>query len=80
MNIIGVAGRDEIEAAQDFVEATGVGDFQHIFDADGSIWTGYGVFLQPSTAFINQDGTIELFTLAMGEEGLTATIEALIAK
>lgn len=80
MRIIGVAGRDTAEAAEAFVSDLGVSDIEHILDEDGSVWAEYGVFLQPSTAVINDDGTQEVFMLSMGPDGLTTVIDDILSR
>ncbi len=62
----------------DFVDETGVGAFDHWIDTDGAIWAELGVFDQPAFAFINDDGTVEVNVGALGEEGLTERLQALI--
>jgi len=52
-----------------------VGDFDHVIDDAGDIWSFYGIFTQPSFAFINDDGEVQVFLGAMGQEGLSRLIE-----
>ncbi len=63
----------------DFVDETGVGAFDHLIDAEGTIWSELSVSDQPAFAFINDDGTVEVNVGALGEEELTNRLEALIA-
>ncbi len=63
----------------DFVEETGVGEFDHLIDADGVIWEELGVFDQPAFAFVNDNGEVDVNVGALGEEELTSRLEALIA-
>lgn len=79
VEVIGVAGRDQIEAVEAFIAQTGVGGFPHIADLDGEIWMEYGVGSQPAFVFIDDDGSVETRLGAMGEAELAATIDALIA-
>ncbi len=62
-----------------FVNDTGVGDFPHIADEDGGVWSTYGVTSQPSFVFINDDGTAELVVSALGTERLTEQVRTLIS-
>ena len=62
----------------DFVDETGVGGFEHLIDADGIIWSELGVFDQPAFAFVDDDGSVEVFVGALGEDGLTERLQALI--
>lgn len=55
-----------------------MGGFDHAIDAEGSVWAHYGIFTQPSFAFIDDTGRVEDVTVIlgpMGIDGLTATIE-----
>ena len=79
VNVIGVAGRGEVSAMEDFVSDTKTGSLTHVVDDSGAIWSSYGVAAQPSFAFINDDGTVEVFIGALGEEKLTQRMEELVA-
>lgn len=70
-----MASRDEREPIEDFVSELEVGAFDHVIDDDGDVWGYYGIFTQPSFAFINDDGTVQVFLGAMGLEGLTKVVE-----
>lgn len=63
----------------DFIDETGVTEFDHLIDREGAIWSALNVFDQPAFAFVNDDGTVEVNVGALGEEELTARLEALIA-
>ena len=45
VEIIGVAGRDEITAMESFVSDLGVDGFPHIVDLELEIWTRYDLSL-----------------------------------
>jgi len=75
VRFVGVASRDELGPIQDFVSEFEVGAFDHVVDDGGDIWGYYGIFTQPSFAFINDDGTVQVFLGAMGLEGLANVIE-----
>jgi len=79
VEVIGVAGRGEVPEMEGFVSDTGTGGLNHVVDDDGSIWTSYGVASQPSFAFVNDDGTVDVHIGAMGEEALTERMNALAA-
>jgi hypothetical protein len=79
VNIVGVAGRDDLRDMEEFVSRTGVEGFDHIADEDSEIWTIFGVTSQPAFVFINDDGTTETLISALGVDGLTERIEALAA-
>jgi thiol-disulfide isomerase/thioredoxin len=78
VKVIGVAGRGEVGDMKSFVSDTETGSLTHVVDDSGSIWANYGVSSQPAFAFVNDDGTIRVFTGAMGEAGLEAEIQQLI--
>ena len=79
VEILGVSGRDEIEAMQAFVADLGVDAFPHIADLELAIWDRYDVRSQPAFVFINDDGSVETVIGAMGESGLMDKIDALLA-
>ncbi len=79
VDIVGVASRDEVDAMTEFISNTGVTDFLHLADLNAEVWAEFGVQSQPSFAFVNDDGTFTVHIGALGVEGLTEQIEALIA-
>lgn len=78
VTIIGVAGRDSTEAALGFIEATGVGELTHLIDLDLEIWRAFGITDQPAWAFIDDDGTVEVYIGPLGADGITDAVDALI--
>ncbi|MEE9417555.1 MAG: hypothetical protein V3V01_19910, partial [Acidimicrobiales bacterium] len=79
VTILGVAGRDNIEASQAFVTELGVEKIDHLFD-DADVWSRFGVTSQPSWAFINDDGTIDVKFGRLGADGLMTAIADLEAR
>lgn len=79
VNILGVAGRDDLRDMEEFVAEYGVEGFEHVADEDVEIWMAYGITTQPAFVFINDDGTSETLISALGLEGLTSRVEALAA-
>jgi thiol-disulfide isomerase/thioredoxin len=80
VEIIGVAGRGERDAMEQFVAETNTGALTHVVDDDGSIWTDFQVAAQPAFAFIDADGEIvETFVGALGKEALTERMQQLAA-
>jgi len=79
IEVIGVAGRGEEPAMEDFVSDTDTGALTHVVDDSGSIWSDYGVAAQPSFAFIDDDGSVEVHIGALGEAALTKQMDALVA-
>lgn len=79
VTLFGVAGRGELDAMADFVSDTGTEAITHVADLDGSIWNSYGIYGQPAFAFIDDDGTVEVFVGSMGGDALAERVDALIA-
>jgi len=79
VEIVGVAGRGEVPDMEDFVSETGTGGLTHLVDADGEIWSSFEVVAQPAFAFIDQSGEVEVVVGALGEQGLTERLDALVA-
>lgn len=79
VEVIGVAGRGDLAAMEQFVEQTGTGGLDHIVDDDGSIWTDFGVAAQPAFAFIDADGEVDVFVGTLGGDGLADRMQALAA-
>ncbi len=75
---LGVPGLGSDEDMRDFVEDTGTGGFLHVVDADGSVWRRFGVVYQPAFAFIDRDGTAEVFAGSLGEDGLRDRARSLV--
>lgn len=67
LGVPGLGSEDDMRA---FVDDTGTGGFTHLVDADGSMWRRFGVVYQPAFAFIDPDGTVEVFAGALGEDAL----------
>lgn len=66
VSVIGVPGRGQVNAMEQFVDDTGTGALEHVVDDDGSIWTAFGVYGQPAFAFIDDTGQIEVFVGTLG--------------
>ena len=77
VTFLGVPGRGPADDMRSFVQETGTGDLQHLVDVDGSLWQRFRVVSQPSFAFVDGDGSVELFGGALGAEGLRARASAL---
>lgn len=57
-----------------------MGAFDHAVDESGAIWGYYGIFTQPSFAFIDDSGNVDVYLGAMGLEGLSSVIEEKLAQ
>ena len=79
VNLIGVPGRGELDEMVDFVDDTGTGSLTHVPDLNGDIWSAFGVYGQPAFAFIDDDGSVEVFIGGLGGDALAERIDQLIA-
>ncbi len=79
MAFIGVAGRDDTGPMASFVSDYDVGAFPHIADVSGEIWERYGVLGQPAFVFIDDDGSDDVYLGALGADGLTGRVDALLS-
>lgn len=79
VEIIGLAGRDSVDAMQAFVDRHGLGDLRHLVDEDGSLWAAFGVVSQPTWVFVDDDGTATTVNGALGRAGLDERIDGLVA-
>lgn len=77
--IIGFAGRDDLEPMRAFVDRYDFGFVPHAVDADGSLWSAFGVRGQPAWVFVGADGTTEVAYGALSDSELTRRLEALEA-
>lgn len=68
VRVLGVPGRGAEPDMRDFVSDTGVGGLEHVVDADGQIWSAFGVISQPAFAFVDASGQVEVVNGAMGGE------------
>ena len=66
VRIVGVPGRGQVEAMNQFVDDTGTGALEHVVDDDGSIWTAFEVYGQPAFAFLDGSGEIDVFVGTLG--------------
>ncbi|MGF1664289.1 MAG: redoxin domain-containing protein [Kineosporiaceae bacterium] len=77
VTFVGVAGLGPVSDMRDFVEDTGVGGFTHAVDPDGSVWTGFGVFSQPSYAFVDASGEARTWVGGLDGDSLGEATAAL---
>lgn len=78
VTILGVPGRGEVPEMKQFVADTGVGGLEHVVDADGEIWSTYGVVSQPSFAFIDAAGNVEMFQGSLTGKQLESQARSLL--
>ncbi len=77
VTFVGVAGRDDLPAINDFIDTLDVGAFEHAVDEDGSLWANYQITTQPSFVFIDDDGTTTNHVGALGIDRLTEVLDDL---
>lgn len=77
VRFLGVAGLDETPAMQQFVDRYPVGDFTHLADVDGEVWTKFGVTQQPAFAFVDSDGNVDVVRGTLSEPELAERVSAL---
>lgn len=51
-----MAGRDSVDAMEDFVDRHDLGLIPHAIDDDGSLWRDFRVRAQPAWVFIDRKG------------------------
>ncbi|MGL5857516.1 MAG: redoxin domain-containing protein [Angustibacter sp.] len=74
LGVPGLGGQAEMRA---FVESTGTGGFQHLVDADGTVWRRFGITSQPSFVFVSADGRTERVVGALDGDAVRARVAAL---
>ena len=78
MQIIGVAGRDEMAAMEAFVAEHGLEQVPQAADTDGEIWQALGIPAQPAWMFVDgETGQVERVLGALSTSDLQARIDAL---
>ena len=78
VSFVGVAVAGRTETYVEFVDAFGLGFFEHGVDDEKDVWAGYGLYDQPAWVFVNDDGVEEVVIATLGHEELEARIRALI--
>ena len=77
VTFVGVAGRADVSAINEFIDTLNVGTFEHAIDDDGSVWANYAITTQPSFVFIDNDGTTSTHVGALGVDGLSEVLDDL---
>ncbi len=78
VTLVGIPGRSDVAASQDFIDTYGLGTFSHWYDDDGSIWSAFGVPTQPAFALVNDDGTVQTIPGALGTAGILDAAQKLL--
>ena len=79
VTFLGLPSRsDDIASMAAFVEDNALGNFEHLIDAEGAIWSELEIVDQPAFAFVNDDVSIDTFIGSFEEEELAARVQTLI--
>lgn len=78
VRLIGVPGRGDVPAMQAFVAETGTGGFTHLVDADGALWSRFGVVAQPTFVFVDRSGRTSTVTGSLDADGLRRALDKLV--
>ncbi len=79
VTLIGVPGRGDLDEMREFVDDTGTGSLTHVADLGGDVWSAFGVYGQPAFAFIDDDGSVDVFIGGMGGDALAERVAELVA-
>lgn len=77
VELLGVAGRGDVEDMRAFVDETGTGGFRHLVDEDGELWRRFGVISQPAFVFVSSTGTTDSFIGSLDRDQLRAVVDEL---
>jgi hypothetical protein len=78
VEFLGVAWHDTRAAMQDFVDRYGI-RMPTAVDETDQIFTRFGFAYQPAWAFVSADGTVQTVFGALGQDGMRAELDALVA-
>lgn len=78
VTMLGIPGRGEVDAMRAFVSDTGTGGFTHVVDADGALWTRFGVVSQPAFVFVDGSGASTSFSGSLDAEDLRSELDDLV--
>lgn len=59
LQILGLGAQDDLSQAQGFLELTGTGELDMVWDATGESWIHFGVTNQPTVVVVSPDGEVE---------------------
>jgi peroxiredoxin len=75
--LVGIASRDSVEQMQAFVDRHGLDEVVNVADPDGEVWARFGVFGQPTWAYVDGDtGQVTVRFGGLGEQGVLDAFEA----
>lgn len=79
VTFVGIAGLGPVQDMQKFVTETGTGNFMHLADVDGSLWSRFGVVAQPSFVFVTPSGTAKEVNGGLSADDLRAAAAGLLS-
>lgn len=59
LQILGLGAQDDLGQAADFLETTGTGELDMVWDATGETWIHFGVTNQPTVVVVSPDGEVQ---------------------
>jgi thiol-disulfide isomerase/thioredoxin len=73
LQIIGLGAQDDLDQAQGFLELTGTGELDMVWDATGETWIHFGVTNQPTVVVVSSDGEVKAtWFRELDEDGILA--------
>jgi thiol-disulfide isomerase/thioredoxin len=78
VTMYGVPGNSDQAGMEKFVGDYGLGDIVQIVDADGSLWSNFGVPSQPAFALINDNGEVTTIQGSLGLQGILDAANSLL--
>jgi thiol-disulfide isomerase/thioredoxin len=78
VTMYGVPGLSDQAGMEKFVGDYGLGDIVQIVDADGSLWSNFGVPSQPAFALINDNGEVTTIQGSLGLQGILDAANSLL--
>ncbi len=78
VTMYGVPGNSDQAGMEKFVNDYGLGDIVQIVDADGSLWSTFGVPSQPAFALIDDNGEITTIQGSLGLDGILDAANSLL--
>jgi thiol-disulfide isomerase/thioredoxin len=79
VSFVGIAGLGGPSAMRSFVRETGTGGFPHLTDLDGTLWSHFGVTVQPSFVFVTAGGKWQEVTGSLSGSDLARVAVQLLA-
>lgn len=58
VQVVGVAGLDELAAMDDFITMTDTGGLTHLNDESGEVWRHFGITAQSTFAVVDKNGVV----------------------